>query len=307
MPEPDHRAQASHLRSRLGRVGVWLGALGLVAASREREVARRIEELGYGAIWFGEAFQNREAFGHAAILLGATQAIPVATGIANIWARDATAAVNGANTLNEAYDDRFVLGLGVSHAPIVNPRGHEYARPLAAMRAYLDGMDRHRYAAPPPAQPPSRVLAALRPRMLELARDRSAGAHPYFVPPEHTRRARETLGPERFLAPEQAVVLETDPQRARELARGHMHVYLQLPNYLDNLRTLGFDEADLVEGGSDRLVDAIVAWGDADAIAGRVRDHVDAGADHVAVQAIAETPDAALDVLGRIADALRAA
>ena len=296
---------ATRLRERFGRVGVWLGGLGLVPSSRERDVVRRVEELGYGAIWFGEAFQNREALSHAAILLSATSAIPVATGIANIWARDAAAAVNGANTLNEAFPDRFLLGLGVSHAPIVNPRGHEYARPLAAMRAYLDAMDAHDYTAPAPEHPPARVLAALRPRMLELAAERAAGAHPYFVPPGHTRRARERLGAGPFLAPEQAVVLESDPTRARELARRHMRVYLHLPNYLDNLRTLGFDDGDLADGGSDRLVDAIVAWGDVDAIVRRVREHIEAGADHVPIQAIAESSDGALDVLAEIAGPLR--
>jgi probable F420-dependent oxidoreductase len=293
----------SALRDRIGRVGVWLGPIGLAPAHVEREAVAGLEQLGYGALWFGEAPSNREALSHAGLLLAAGERITVATGIANIWARDATAAINGANTLNEAYDGRFVLGLGVSHAPAVQLRGHDYAKPLSAMRAYLDAIDAHSYQAAAPAEPSPVVLAALRPRMLELARDRTAGAHPYFVPPAHTERARAILGPEPLLAPEQAVVLETDPGRARELARKHMAVYLKLPNYVNNLRDLGYEDADFAEGGSDRLVDAIVAWGDEEAIAARVRDHLDAGADHVAVQAYAEHADESIAQLGRLAPA----
>ena len=228
---------AKELRNRIGRVGVWLGPIGLLPAADERAAIARIEELGYGTAWFGEAPSNREAFSHAGLLLAASERLVVATGIANIWARDAIAASNGANTLNEAYGERFLLGLGVSHAPAVQLRGHEYARPLSAMRSYLEAIDQHRYGAPPPPHLPPIVLAALRPRMLELARERTAGAHPYFVPPSHTAAARETLGPGPLLAPEQAVVLETDPARARRSAREHMEVYLRLPNYVNNLRT----------------------------------------------------------------------
>jgi probable F420-dependent oxidoreductase len=297
---------AKALRGRVGRVGVWLGALALVPAAEERAALARIEALGYGAVWFGEAAVNREALSHAAMLLAASERVAIATGIANIWARDAAAAINGANTLNEAYDERFVLGLGVSHAPIVNSRGHDYTKPLSAMRAYLEAIDAHTYAAPAPAHPSPVVLAALRPKMLELARERTAGAHPYFVPPAHTRRAREALGPLPLLAPEQVVVLESDRTRARELARHHMATYLRLSNYVKNLLTLGFEDTDIADGGSDRLVDAIVAWGDEEAIVGRVREHLDAGADHVAIQAYAESPARSLEVLERLAPALLA-
>jgi probable F420-dependent oxidoreductase len=295
---------AQALRDHLGRVGAWLGVLAQLPATDERAAVARIETLGYGAVWFGEAASNREALSHAAILLAASERVAIATGIANIWARDAAAAINGANTLNEAYDERFVLGLGVSHAPIVNSRGHTYDKPLSAMRSYLEALDAHKYAAPAPAHPSPVVLAALRPKMLELARERTAGAHPYFVPPAHTVRAREILGPLPVLAPEQVVVLERDPDRARELGRHHMAIYLRLPNYVANLRTLGFGESDIADGGSDRLVDAIVAWGDEEAIATRVREHLDAGADHVAVQPYAETPADALAALERLAPAL---
>jgi probable F420-dependent oxidoreductase len=285
-------------------VGVWLGSIGIQPAKQERAAIARIEQLGYGAAWFGEGPANREAMSHAALLLQASERLVVATGIANIWARDAAAAINGANTLNEAYDERFLLGLGVSHAPIVNSRGHEYRRPLTAMRTYLEAIDKHTYGAPSPEHPSPIVLAALRPKMLELARERTAGAHPYFVPPSHTAKARAILGPGPLLAPEQVVVLESDPARAREIARRHMVSYLRLPNYVNNLRALGYADADFAGGGSEQLVDAIVAWGDEDAIAGRVREHLDAGADHVAIQGYAETADAALAQLERLAPVL---
>lgn len=301
-----HGTQARELRQRIGRVGVWLGQIGMLPAREERDALGRIEQLGYGAVWLGEAPNNREALSHAAILLAGSEGIAVATGIANIWAREATAARNGADTLNEAYDGRFVLGLGVSHAPAVAVRGHEYTKPLTAMRRYLDAMDTDSYRAPAPVSPSPVVLAALRPRMLELARERTAGAHPYFVPSAHTSVARATLGPEPLLAPEQAVVLETDPARARELARRHMALYLLLPNYLNNLRALGYTDVDFADGGSDRLVDAIVAWGDEDAIAKRILQHIDNGADHVAVQAYADSASGALPVLERLAPSLLA-
>ncbi|MCW3068125.1 MAG: class F420-dependent oxidoreductase [Solirubrobacterales bacterium] len=296
--------RAQELRDRIGRVGVWLGSIALLPAREERAAVARIEQLGYGTAWFGEGPTNREALSHAALLLEATDRLVVATGIANIWARDAAAAINGANTLNEACEERFLLGLGVSHAPIVNSRGHEYAKPLTAMRAYLEAIDEHTYDAPAPVHPSPVLLAALRPKMLELARERTAGAHPYFVPPAHTAEARAILGPVPLLAPEQVVVLEADADRAREVARRHMALYLRLPNYVNNLRTLGYDDADFADGGSDRLVDAIVAWGDEQAIAGRVREHLDAGADHVALQAYADSPAAAVADLERLAPVL---
>jgi probable F420-dependent oxidoreductase len=283
---------------------VWLGSIALEPVREERAAIARIERLGYGAAWFGEGPGNREAMSHAGVLLAASERLVVATGIANIWARDAAASINGANTLNEAHDERFLLGLGVSHAPIVNSRGHEYAKPLTTMRTYLEAIEHHTYGAPAPEYPSPIVLAALQPKMLELARERTAGAHPYFVPPLHTARARSILGPVPLLAPEQVVVLETDPTRARALGRRHMAPYLTLPNYVNNLRALGYDDADFADGGSERLVDAIVAWGDEQAIAGRVSEHLDAGADHVAVQAYADSAKAALADLERLAPGL---
>jgi probable F420-dependent oxidoreductase len=296
--------QAQALRERIGRVGVWMGSLALEPADEERAVLARIEQLGYGAAWFGEGPNNREALSHAALLLAASDHLVIATGIANIWARDAPAAINGANTLNEAWDGRFLLGLGVSHAPIVNSRGHDYTKPLTAMRTYLEAIDAHTYGAPAPEHPSPVVLAALRPKMLELARERTAGAHPYFVPPAHTARAREILGPRPLLAPEQVVVLERDPTRAREIGRRHMALYLMLPNYVNNLRELGYDDPDFADGGSDRLLDAIVAWGEEDAVAERVREHLDAGADHVAIQVYSENAKTTLAQLERLAPVL---
>ncbi|WP_043639053.1 TIGR03620 family F420-dependent LLM class oxidoreductase [Nonomuraea candida] len=293
MPEA-HEIEA--LKRRLGRVGVWNATLSRESAAFEREAAAEVESLGFGALWVGETPDGKEALTHAALLLGATRRLTVATGIANIWARDATAAANGANALAEAFDNRFVLGLGVSHAPLVTQRGHDYRRPVAAMRDYLDAMDATSYAGPLPERAP-RVLAALRPKMLELAARRSHGAHPYFVTPEHTARAREVLGPGPLLAPEQTVVLDTDADRARRTARQFMSVYLALPNYADNLRALGWGEEDLAGGGSDALVDAIVAWGDPEKIIERVRAHFEAGADHVCLQPLADNPKDMLEHL----------
>ncbi|MFH8682284.1 LLM class F420-dependent oxidoreductase [Streptomyces lydicus] len=299
--------QQQALASRIGRIGVWHGGLGRIPAATARRVAAEIEELGYGALWFGEGPGTKEAFSHAALLLAATGRITVATGIANIWGRDAAAANGAAHTLAEAYDGRFLLGLGASHAPIVNLRGHTYAKPLAAMRDYLDGMDAAPYEGPVAEPPPARVLAALGPKMLELARDRAAGAHPYLVPTDHTARAREILGDGPLLAPEQAVVLETDPAKARAAARAHTRFYLELPNYVGNLRRFGFDDDDFTGGGSDRLVDALVAWGDVDAVRRRVQEHLDAGADHVALQPLAADGGLGLDQLRALAPALTGA
>jgi probable F420-dependent oxidoreductase len=196
-------------------------------------------------------------------------------------------------TLSEAYPDRFLLGLGVSHARLVEGiRGHQYERPFAVMRRYLDGMDeaaRAYRAIKPPGLPP-RVLAALGPRMLALAAERARGAHPYLVTPDYTAKARSTLGSGRWLLPEQAVVLETEPDRARTIARRHISRYLDLPNYTNNWRRLGFTDDDFLGHGSDRLVDALVAWGDVEAVKARVKEHLEAGADHVCVQVFDAEP-----------------
>jgi probable F420-dependent oxidoreductase len=297
-------ADRDRLRERLGPVGVWLTLLGLRPAAEERAAAAEVERLGYPALWFGETPVNKEAFVHAGILLPAMERIAIATGIASIYARDAAAANAAGNALAEAHDGRFVLGLGVSHAPAVAQRGHDYGKPLTEMRRYLDALDAADYRAPAAAHPAPVVIAALRRRMLELARDRTHGAHPYLVTPAHTARAREILGAGPVLAPEQGVVLETHPGRARAVAREHLTAYVRLPNYTNSWREDGFGDDDFADGGSDRLVDALIAWGDADAIAERVAAHHAAGADHVCIQPVVRDVDRALAELRELAPAL---
>lgn len=260
-----------------GRIGIWTAHV-WDERGAAREAASELEQLGYGALWF----PNRPAtFELARDLLDATSRITIATGIASIWAHPAEEVAATHHALTQAYPNRFVLGLGVSHAHLVN-RGQpdRYERPFEHMRAYLDALD----AAPNPVPAEERVLAALGPRMLGLARERSAGAHPYLVTVDHTRRAREILGAGPILAPEQAVVLETDPDRARAIAREHLAIYLRAPNYTNSWLRLGFTSDDLTNGGSDRLVDALVAWGGIDTIRERVAQHLLAGADHVCLQ-----------------------
>jgi probable F420-dependent oxidoreductase len=224
---------------------------------------------------------------HAGLLLSGTSRIAVATGIASIYARDAMAMKQAQQTLTEAFPDRFVLGLGVSHAPMVEGmRGHAYKKPVPAMRAYLDAMDAALYMGAPPSTDPVTVIGALGPKMLTLAAERTQGAHPYNVTAEHTGQARALLGEGKLLAPELAVAVETDPVTARAAGRAHLAIYFGLPNYVNNLRRLGFTDDDFADGGSDRLIDAIVAWGSPEQIAARVREHHDAGADHVALQVL---------------------
>lgn len=273
----------------LGQVGIWTFALDLQPSAHAQEVAAELESLGYGAIWVPEAL-GREAFTNAALLLAATRRTIIATGIASIWGRDPMASASAQKTLCEAYDNRFLLGLGVSHAPLTGMRGHAYEKPLSFMRRYLEAMDVSPFMAPLPSRPTRRVLAALAPKMLQLAKERAHGSHTYFVPPEHTSYARAVLGSKPILAVEQAAVIESDPQRARTVARQHMSTYLTLPNYVNNLKRLGFVDDDVSNGGSDRLVDAIVVWGDVSAIEKRVRAHHDAGATHVCVQVLDPDP-----------------
>lgn len=273
----------------LPAVGLWTGALDMVPAARAQELAAELESLGYGAIWLPEV-AGRDPFVHLALLLSVTRRLVGATGIANIWARDAVTTSCAARTLTEAFPERVLIGLGVSHENLVGDlRGHHYDKPLSAMQNYLDAIDRAPYTAQQPSTPVRYVLAALRPRMLELAAEKTLGAHPYLVTPEHTARARDILGAGPLLCPEQAVVLDTDADRARMIARRHLRVYLAQPNYVRSLRYLGFGDADLTPpGGSDALVDALVAWGDVDRIVARIREHLAAGADHVPVQVVPE-------------------
>jgi probable F420-dependent oxidoreductase len=271
-----------------GPVGLWTGALEALEVPQAVDQVAALDAQGWDALWFGEAY-GREAFTAAALYLGASRRMAVATGIASIYGRDAVAANAAARTLESAFPGRFVLGLGVSHAPLVERmRGHSYERPVAAMREYLDAMDAAPYLAAGPAVPPPRVLAALGPTMLELSRDRAAGAHPYLVAPEHTARAREILGPQALLAVEQAVVLSHDREVVRSRAHWHLEIYTGLPNYRNSWRRQGFGHDDVVRGGSDRLKDAMVVGGGEQEVLARVRAHLDAGADHVCLQVLGD-------------------
>lgn len=303
MPD-EHPGRA--VAARIGRVGLWTFQAERHRAAAAQEFAAEVEAAGYGALWVPESLGSKEVFSHTALLLSGTRRIVVASGIANIYARDPVAMANGERTLADWFPGRFLLGLGVSHAPIVKQRaGKDYTPPVPTMRAYLDAMDAAPYVGPKPAPPAPRVLAALGPQMLKLAGLRTAGAHPYFVPVEHTPIARTVLGEGPVLAVEQAVALETDPDKARTLARLHMKRYLGLDNYRNNLMRLGWSEDDLANVGSDRLVDAIVAWGDEAAIRERVQAHLARGADHVCVQILtAELGALPRDEMRRLARAL---
>ena len=269
----------------LGKLGVWCFTDTLTPAQLT-ELAQRTERLGYAALWYPEAL-SYESFSLGGFLLHQTETLIIATGIANIYARDATAAKWGQHTLAKCYGGRFLLGLGVSHTPLVEDlRGHRSGKPVATMRAYLDAMDKAAASAPPLEDPPPTVLAALGPRMTALAAARTAGAMPYNVTPEHTARARALLGPDKWLCVEQKILLVQDPAKAREVARQTLAFYLPLPNYRNNWLRLGFSEEDLTDGGSNRFLDAMVAWGGKAAIQQRIQEHFDAGASHVCIQAL---------------------
>jgi probable F420-dependent oxidoreductase len=272
-----------------GEIGLWSSDLNAMPASRARETASEIEELGYAALWFGEA-QGREAFTNASMLLSATSRLVVATGIANIFVRDAWATNAAAKTLAGAYPDRFVLGLGVSHRPMVEMRGHDYRSPLATMRSYLEDMGEAQFTAAQPEHDPPLLLAALGPRMLELSRDHADGALPYLVTAQHTQEARGILGEGPLLAVEQAVAPTEDRGEALRLARQHLARYLRLPNYRNSWLRQGFREEDLSGEGSERLAEGLVAWGSDADIRERVREHLSAGADQVCVQVVTDNP-----------------
>jgi probable F420-dependent oxidoreductase len=293
------------LAARLGSVGAWSFALQRMPAAGAQATMRELERLGFPAVWMPESLGSKDVFAHAGILLAGSERAIVAPGIANIHARDPMAMANGAKALAEAYPGRFVLGIGVSHAPSVATRGGTYGKPIEQMTRYLDAMGAATYAGPEPAEPVPLVLAALGPRMLELAAARADGAHPYFVPVEHTPLARRSLGPEACLAVEQTAVLTTDPVDGRRIGRAFARHYLALPNYANNLRRLGWSDEDIANDGSDRLIDAVVASGDVDVIVARVKAHLDAGADHVCLQLRVESSsDPAVAGYAELASAL---
>ena len=274
----------------LGKLGVW-AFTDVLPAGEAVAFARRVEGWGYSALWLPEAF-GRSPLEFSAWLLAHTERLILATGIANIYARDALAMRAAQLALAEASNDRFLLGLGVSHARMVEDvRGHPYdARPVSRMRTYLEQMRTVQYLAPQPRVAPRTVLAALGPKMLELAASHADGAHPYLVTPEHTAEARRILGSGKWLCVEQKVLLERDAAHARGLARQAIGFYLQAPNYVNNLKRLGFTDQDFANNGSDRIIDALVAWGDLDAIRKRIQAHFDAGADHVCIQPLSADP-----------------
>lgn len=276
------------LAAAIGRVGVWDAGLCAAPAAVIRAAAVELEQAGYGAAWLHEA--GRDAFVAAAILLAATRRLVVGTSIVSIWRHEPAQAASAARTLGEAFPGRFVLGLGAGHEGAGSWHGRAYHRPLRELAEYLDAMDKARYFAARPEVPVPRVIAALGPRALELARQRSRGAIPYLVPVAYTSLARATLGPEPVLAVHQAIVLGQRPERARELAREHVGRYLAARNYRGNLLRCGFTERDLDGAGSARLIDALVPTGDTDEVAVRVQAHLDAGADHVCVNPIGRRP-----------------
>jgi probable F420-dependent oxidoreductase len=281
-------------RTALGRVGVWSRELRFQPdRGAARDAAAELDSLGYGALWIPDV--GGDVLGAIGEMLDATWSIAVATGILNIWMHDAAEVAAGARGFADA--DRLLLGLGASHAAVVKA----YDKPLSAMREYLDALD----AAEPPLPADERIIAALGPKMMDLARDRAGGAHPYLVPVSHTAAAREALGDDRLLAPELSVAFDHDLDAARDRARAHVADYLALPNYANNFLRAGFTDGDLADGGSDHLVDALVAYGDEERIAARVAEHLEAGADHVCIQVVGQRDEAlARDAWRRLAPAL---
>jgi probable F420-dependent oxidoreductase len=267
-------------------VGVWAN-LGAIPAPETLAFAKTVEKRGYTTLWVPEGGGGRDPFAHAAYLLSHTERLALATGIANIWIRDPLAMCSAANTVAELADERFILGIGVSHQPAVSDRGHTYTRPYSFMKGYVERLKSSMYRGVPPKQAVPIVIAALHPKMLELAARETNGTHPYFVPPEHTAKARAQIGPMPWICVEQTVVLEKDVNKARAAARRFMSNYVpRLPNYTNNLRALGWQDAEFADGCSDRLVDAIVAWGDESKVRRRIDEHFKAGATHVCIQAV---------------------
>ena len=284
----------------LERLGVWYPIDRLDGAGI-KHLLSKIEELGFSTFWYPEAL-GYESLSIAGFMLQNTSRLIIGSSIANIYARDPFTARRGLRTLSGLYDDRFVLGLGVSHAPMVEKlRGHVYDKPVPTMRRYLDGV----YEKASDAAEWPLLIAALGPLMLKLAAERTAGALPYNVTPDHTREARAALGPDKLLVVEQKVCLETDAAVARGLARHELHRYMAMTNYRNNWLRIGFTEADLAEGGSDRFIDAMVLGGDATTIARGLRAHFDAGANQVCIQPVhaegdTEARDRTLTALAKV-------
>ncbi|MBR0801082.1 TIGR03620 family F420-dependent LLM class oxidoreductase [Bradyrhizobium jicamae] len=285
---------------KLGRLGVWYSTDKL-DGSQLRDFVRTVENNGYAALWYPES-RGYESMSLATYLLSCSEKLIIGSSIANIYARDSYTALRAVISLNALYGGRFILGLGVSHIPMVEGlRGHRYDKPLAAMGAYLDGINK----SAPSGEPLPVMVAALGPKMLALSAAKSRGAVPYNVTPQHTREAAAVLGPSKWLAVEQKVTIEADPAKARALGRKELSRYMVLPNYRNNWLRLGFTEAELADGGSDRFIDAMVLWGDADTIKRGLHAHFEAGATHVCLQPVHADGDfAARDrMLAALADA----
>ena len=267
----------------IGKIGIWF-FLDAMTAAESAQFAQTVEKAGYKTLWIPEAV-GREPFAHAAYLLDHTERLAIATGIANIWARDAITMAAASKTVAELSGGRFVLGIGVSHKPLVsNLRGHNYDKPYSYMKEYLPKMKSALYRAPEPKEEVPVVIAALHPKMLALSAAQTRGTHTYFVPPEHTAKARAQIGPEPWICAAQAVILERDATTARTAARQYMKTYVpRLPNYTNNLKALGYADAEFANGCSDRLVDDIVAWGSEEKIHDRIEAHLKAGATHVCI------------------------
>lgn len=287
----------------IGTYGIWTNVFDQHPTSVVREGVAALDRMGWGAVWRPEA-TGRDPLVSAAIYLDAADRIAVATGIAQTYARHPLTMSAGIKTLDEAHPGRFLLGLGVSHAAqIEGIRGLDYSTPLTDMSRYLDAMDEAPFTALAASDRPPRILAALGPKMLALSAEKADGAHPYFTTPEHTETARAIIGPDKYLAPEQMCVVESDPATARAIARQHMARYLQMPNYTNNLQRLGFEAAEIADM-SDRLVDGIVVWGSVETIVERVQEHLDAGADHVCIQTLREGTELPIDDWQALANAL---
>jgi len=267
----------------IGKLGVW-ALVNFMTAPDSAAFARRVEAWGYRTLWVPE-ITARDPLVACSWLLAQTSRLNLATGIVSIYSRDPYATVNAQNALSEQSGGRFLLGLGVSHGPFVEGvLGHTFEKPAPKMKSYLEAMARMKYLGPMPIEKPRTIIGALGPKMLEVAAALADGAHPYNVTPRHTAEARRILGPGKLLCPEQMVLLEKDPAVARAIAREAIGMSLTLPNYRNNYLRIGFSAEDMENGGSDRLVDAIVAWGDEKAIRERLRQHFEAGADHVCIQ-----------------------
>jgi len=287
----------------LGEVGAWSGRLQRRPTGQAIEVTTELEELGYPSLWVPESPFGKNVLTFAGVLLGASTRIIVATGIAIVWARDPTAMMNAGRTLGDAHPGRFILGIGISHPSTADGRGHRYDQPISTMRSYLQQMHDADFEGHGPEWTPPVIIAALGPRMLRTAAELADGAHPFLTTPDHTREARETLGPDALLAVEQGVVL-AHPDKARAAARSNLTRFLAWPNYRMHLLRLGFTEEEFIDGGSDRLIDALYALGDEDAVRRRVQEHLSAGADHVCLQVVTDDMDEELAVYRRLAPAL---